>query len=134
MITVPSAFSLIDCVDMFVSSLEKWEAAKESGTITDLERRRMKQATADLRQAFKEVTLSHRSIDRGEFDLLPLWRIIGADKGECKSCGRPIYWVKSVHGKPTPMNPWGTTHFQTCPEAKRHRKQKAKAKKEDRAT
>jgi len=42
----------------------------------------------------------------------------------CSSCGAPILWVVTQAGKRMPLDPDGTTHFATCPNADEHRKPK----------
>lgn len=42
--------------------------------------------------------------------------------GQCKSCNAPISWGKTDGGKNHPYNLNGTSHFETCPNAKQHRK------------
>jgi primosomal replication protein N len=41
---------------------------------------------------------------------------------QCKSCGADIDFVKSKNGNWMPINKDGSSHFQTCPNAKEHRK------------
>jgi len=51
-----------------------------------------------------------------------LLKAIG-DLAVCKSCGAPIYWVKTKNGKRMPVNAKRpTSHFATCPQANRWRK------------
>lgn len=39
--------------------------------------------------------------------------------GSCRSCGAPVRWGETKAGKRNPFNPDGTSHFGTCPDAKR---------------
>lgn len=39
-----------------------------------------------------------------------------------KACCAVINWVKTANGKFTPINPDGSTHWATCPEAKKFKK------------
>jgi hypothetical protein len=40
----------------------------------------------------------------------------------CRSCGASIYWILTASGKRMPVDPDGTSHFATCPNAAHHRK------------
>lgn len=42
----------------------------------------------------------------------------------CRSCGAPITWVKTESGKWMPLDPDGTSHFATCPDAAKWRKKR----------
>lgn len=46
----------------------------------------------------------------------------GMPKSSCKSCNADIYWIKTANGKNMPVNPDGSSHFSTCPNADAHRK------------
>lgn len=49
----------------------------------------------------------------------------GGEFDKCRSCGAEIVWDKHPKtGKPHPFNPDGTSHFATCPDAKRWRGKK----------
>jgi hypothetical protein len=41
----------------------------------------------------------------------------------CRSCDAVIEWEKTDAGKWRPLNPDGTSHFETCPNADKHRGQ-----------
>lgn len=41
---------------------------------------------------------------------------------ECRSCHAPILWVTTHRGKRAPINPDGSAHFATCPQADAWRK------------
>lgn len=41
---------------------------------------------------------------------------------KCGSCGAEITWGKTANNKACPMNPDGTSHFTTCPNAASHSK------------
>ena len=43
----------------------------------------------------------------------------------CRSCSAPIVWCKTPAGKRAPVNPEGTSHFSTCPQADRWRRRKS---------
>lgn len=43
---------------------------------------------------------------------------------KCRSCGAPIEWVLTESGKRMPVDPDGTSHFVTCPEASKWRKKR----------
>ena len=43
----------------------------------------------------------------------------------CRSCESPIVWCKTPAGKRAPVNPDGTSHFSTCPQADRWRRGKS---------
>jgi hypothetical protein len=45
-------------------------------------------------------------------------------KSYCKSCGVEINWMKTSSGKSTPINLDGSTHWATCPDAKKFKKEK----------
>jgi hypothetical protein len=43
----------------------------------------------------------------------------------CRGCKATIYWIKTSKGKNMPVNPDGTSHFATCPQAATfHRKKR----------
>lgn len=50
----------------------------------------------------------------------------------CRSCSATIYWIQTDKGRLMPVDPDGTSHFATCPNASEHRKPRAKARKESR--
>jgi len=39
-------------------------------------------------------------------------------------CGEAIYWVRTLSGRSMPVNPDGTSHFNTCVDAPKFRKPK----------
>jgi hypothetical protein len=47
---------------------------------------------------------------------------VGTPVAACKSCGAGIHWIKTAKGKNMPVDPDGTSHFATCPNADQHRK------------
>jgi hypothetical protein len=51
---------------------------------------------------------------------LALLRNIG-DKGRCKGCGSPIYWVRHKNGRVGPYSENGLSHFIDCPKADQFR-------------
>jgi hypothetical protein len=56
---------------------------------------------------------------------LPEWAELdrGARPTACRSCGATILWVLSKRsGKRAPLNPDGTSHFATCPQADQWRR------------
>lgn len=46
----------------------------------------------------------------------------GTRPAACRSCQAPIFWVKTASQKNMPVDPDGTSHFATCPEAAKHRR------------
>jgi len=42
--------------------------------------------------------------------------------GTCSTCGDRMVWCISPKGRRAPMNPDGTSHFATCPQAGEHRR------------
>lgn len=52
-----------------------------------------------------------------KFDIPP-----GAAVASCSGCGAAIVWVVTTKGKRMPVDGDGTSHFATCPDAKRFRK------------
>lgn len=56
----------------------------------------------------------------------------GARREQCKSCGAPIVWGTTQHGKPIPLSiskirciggqRYSTTHYTDCPHAKEWRR------------
>lgn len=44
------------------------------------------------------------------------------DLGICRSCGAPIWWIRTKAGKRAPVDADGTNHFATCPQADQWRK------------
>lgn len=43
-----------------------------------------------------------------------------SNESTCRSCEAPIVWCVTARGKRMPMDPAGTSHFKTCPNAKEH--------------
>lgn len=39
------------------------------------------------------------------------------DAGACRSCKADIIWIVTKNGRRAPMNPDGTSHWGTCPDA-----------------
>lgn len=55
--------------------------------------------------------------------LAQLFKVLGADAGECKSCGAQIWWLRMPKsGKPAPFDKDGLNHFGSCKHAEEHRK------------
>lgn len=46
----------------------------------------------------------------------------GAPRRSCSTCAAIIFWIITPNGKRMPVDPDGTSHFATCPDAKRHRR------------
>lgn len=44
------------------------------------------------------------------------------DKGQCKGCGAEIWWLTHKNGRKGIYDPDGTSHFVTCPEATRFKR------------
>lgn len=40
----------------------------------------------------------------------------------CRGCGAAIAWARTPAGKYAPLDPSGTSHFATCPDADRFRR------------
>ena len=53
--------------------------------------------------------------------MLILLKNVG-DPGYCKDCNAPIFWVRHNSSKVGIYNHDGSSHFSTCPNAKRFRK------------
>lgn len=65
------------------------------------------------------------SLLTAEEKMTQLLKVIG-NPGTCGSIGRPgcgamIYWAVSKNGARLPLNPDGTSHFATCPNAREFR-------------
>lgn len=43
-------------------------------------------------------------------------------QSSCKGCGQSITWMLTENGKSTPLNLDGTTHWATCPDAKKFKR------------
>jgi len=58
-------------------------------------------------------------LDAGARWAIPEWAdYIGGGPTDCRSCGARILFVRSLRtGKLAPLDPDGTSHFATCPEA-----------------
>lgn len=41
----------------------------------------------------------------------------GTRKSTCRGCEATIYWIRTPAGKQMPVDPDGTPHFATCPQA-----------------
>lgn len=48
------------------------------------------------------------------------WEIVTLDG--CRGCGASIAWALTIAGKYAPLDPSGTNHFATCPQADRFRR------------
>jgi len=53
--------------------------------------------------------------------IVKLYRVLGFDEGNCRSCGRRIWWVITKNKKPAPYTADGISHFADCPGAENHR-------------
>jgi len=49
----------------------------------------------------------------------------GIGQEKCRSCRALVTWVKTEKGKWMPVDPDGTSHFATCPNANDWRKKKS---------
>lgn len=47
----------------------------------------------------------------------------GTEPSRCKGCKALIYWIKTRADKNMPVDPDGTSHFATCPNANKFRNQ-----------
>lgn len=60
-------------------------------------------------------------------------RSLVGNPGTCRSCGAEGYWVTTkskgprTSGKPMLIDPDGTSHFATCPNAEQHRRRRRSA-------
>jgi hypothetical protein len=50
-----------------------------------------------------------------------VYRVPGAIRTSCRSCGAAIAWVTTERGKKAPVDADGVSHFATCPQAAQHR-------------
>lgn len=48
------------------------------------------------------------------------WTIRGT--GVCRACSARISWAETPTGRTAPLDPDGTSHFATCPDAERFRR------------
>lgn len=57
---------------------------------------------------------------------IPSWAIyLGDMPTTCRSCSAVVLWIESkAKAKRAPINPDGTSHFATCPDAEKWRKAK----------
>lgn len=62
----------------------------------------------------------------GEEWTLPSWAQTPEDLrvAHCKACFAPMLWVLTTKGNRAPLNPDGTSHFASCPEAERFRRKR----------
>lgn len=67
-----------------------------------------------------EVRELERQLAVAKGNILALLRNIG-DKGRCKGCGSPIYWVRHKNGRVGPYSENGLSHFIDCPKADQFR-------------
>lgn len=44
--------------------------------------------------------------------------------GTCRGCGKPVAWCMTRLNRRSPLDPDGTPHWATCPDADRFRKKK----------
>lgn len=44
-----------------------------------------------------------------------------AQEAHCRSCDATIYWIKTDKGKNMPLDTSGEPHWQSCPNANKHR-------------
>lgn len=49
---------------------------------------------------------------------------VGTPEKACRSCGGRMFWIVTASGRKMPLNPDGTSHFASCPDADAHRKPK----------
>jgi hypothetical protein len=54
--------------------------------------------------------------------IVKLYGVLGFGPGECRSCGRAIWWAKTKTGKNIPLTADATAHFKDCPNAEEHRR------------
>jgi hypothetical protein len=46
----------------------------------------------------------------------------GTPAKECRSCAATVFWVVTHRARMMPLDPDGTSHFATCPNAAAHRR------------
>jgi hypothetical protein len=60
----------------------------------------------------------------GDAFRIPLEWVPSAKTSRCRSCDAMIVWCMTPRQKRAPVNPDGTSHFASCPDADRWRKPK----------
>ena len=50
-----------------------------------------------------------------------LLKLIG-NPGQCRGCQAAMWWIQTKAGKAMPLNPDGTPHWGTCPQARSFKK------------
>jgi len=48
----------------------------------------------------------------------------GTKLGRCRSCGTPVYWIRTKAGRFMPVEPDGVSHFARCRQASNWRRQR----------
>ena len=66
-------------------------------------------------------TIARTAPDSPQRSVIP----INARPQKCKTCDARIFWVETDAGKRMPVDPDGSSHFATCPDANAHRKPRA---------
>lgn len=90
----------------------RWQPAGEVGTILDSGTQLIEEPKNDARAVAQPKQIGY-VVPEG-------W---SADRpGLCRSCKADIMWATTPAGKPSPLNPDGTSHFATCPQADSWRK------------
>lgn len=51
-----------------------------------------------------------------------LYATLGFRADTCKSCGRQVWWARTLHDKPIPLTDEAQPHFVDCPHAGEHRR------------
>lgn len=72
-------------------------------------------------QAEIAARAAQRAAEAG-FTIPEGWQV--SDLGACRSCGERIAWCITPAGKRAPVDPDGTSHFATCPQADRWRRKR----------
>jgi hypothetical protein len=63
-------------------------------------------------------------LDGSRWKVPPWVQSLEVHAGPCRSCGARIRWAVTTKGARAPLNPDGTSHFATCPDADRWRKKR----------
>jgi len=52
----------------------------------------------------------------------------GTPRRSCRSCAAIVFWIETSRGRKMPLDPDGTSHFATCPDAAHHRKPRSRSR------
>lgn len=59
-------------------------------------------------------------------NIINFLKVIGGSESQCRSCGAVIWWIMTKNKKSAPVNGDLTSHFATCPQSQRWRKDQNK--------